>query len=383
MIEFLLVVGLGLVVVFVLVLPWWLSHRRRHLSSRLTHYQAVAEALLENDLTRAREGLKEIVRGDTEDVAAYLRLARIFRREGDHERAATLYRNLRAREISDRTLRLQITAGWVDALFALGRYEEARIAAEELRQLDRRNPLIARVELQDALRAEDYARALKACDQLSKAAPAPGGPRPAAARTHVAVRLMDAGQPREARRALEQAVAEEGDYAPALFWLGEAHNRQNEFQKAADTWTLLLRKAPASAAGVVDRIEKVYFEMGRFSELGSLYDELAASPDSAPVLRLASARMALRRGEVAESLAQVEDLLEKDPTLPGAHEWRAFLLLEAGRPEDARRHLKERVESRVTVPAERPCPGCSRPVPWIEVRCPQCGTWQGAPFSNG
>ncbi len=380
MIEFLLVLGLVLVVVFVLVLPWWLGRRRRHLTSRLTHYQAVAEALLENDLTRAREGLKEIVRTDTEDVAAYLRLAHVLRREGDHERAAALYRNLRAREIADHKLRLQITAGWVGELFALGQFEEARVAAEELRRLDRRHPLIARVELQDALRARDYGRALKACDQLSKVGPVPGGPPPAAARTHVAAQLMEAGQPRDARRALEQAVAEDGGYAPGLFWLGEAYNRQNDFEKAAQTWTLLLRKAPASAAGVVDQIEKVYFEMGRFSELGNLYDELAAQPDSAPVLRLASARMALRRGEIEEGLAKVEELLARDPSLPGAHEWRAFLLLEAQRPEEARRCLKERVESRVTTAAGRPCPSCARILPWTTIQCPHCGTWQEAPF---
>ncbi len=381
--EFLLLLALALIVVFVLVLPWWLSQRRRHLTSRLSRYQAVAEALLENDLPGAREGLKEIVRSDTEDVAAYLRLARIFRREGDHERAAALYRNLRARELRDRQQRLDVIAGLVEELFELQRYEEARAVAAELRQLDRRHPLIAQVEFEEALQAPDFERALKACDRLAKSVPAGRGPRPAAARTFVAGRLLDAGQLREARRALEQALEDDGGYAPALLLLGEVHSRKNEFTKAADTWTLLLRKHPAAAAGVIDRLEKAYFEMGRFGELGHLYTELAAAPDSAPMVRLASARMALRRGDVPESLAQVESLLEQEPDLSDAHDWRTFLLLEAGRQEEARQHLKERIEARVAVVAETACPSCSGPVSWATVRCERCAAWLPDPFGHG
>ena len=382
MIEILLLLGLGLLVAFVLILPWWLSHRRRHLTSRVTHYQSVTEALLEDDLPGAREGLKEIIRGDTDDVAAYLRLARVFRRERDHTRAAAIYRNLRAREPKDRRQRLEVVAGLVEELFLLNRYEEARVVAAELRQLDRRNPLIGQVELHDALQAEDWDRALRACEQLAKATVSRQSPRPAAARTYIADRLISAGLLREAKRALDQALAEDGSYAPALLLKGDVHNRQNEFEKAAQTWTGLLRKHPAAAAGVIDRLEKVYFEMGRFGDLGALYGELSSAPESASLIRLANARMALRRGEIDESLAQVEALLEESPDLSDAHDWRTFLLLEAGRADEASRQLKDRIESRVTRASRRPCASCTQPVPWTDIRCPSCSAWQVDPFGD-
>jgi len=374
-IDILLLIGLGLLIAFVLVLPWWLSQRRRHLTSKLTHYQDVAEALLENNLSNAREGLKELIRTDTEDVAAYLRLARVLQREGDHERAIALYRNLRAREIPDRRQRLEVVSGLVEELYLTERYEEARAVVDELRQLDRQNPLIGQVELQDALGAEDWPRALKACDRLAKSTGALKGPRPVAARTFIARKMIEGGSLREARKVLESALAADASYAPALLLLGDLWNRQSEYQKAADSWTQLVRKHPQAAGTALGRLEKAYFEMGRFSELALVYDELATAPGGAPLVGLARARMALRRGQIDEGLSQVETLVEQHPDLHEAHDWHIFLLLEAGRHEDARSALKSRVEGGLTESGAFSCPSCNQAGQWEDVRCDRCGTW--------
>jgi lipopolysaccharide biosynthesis regulator YciM len=381
--EFLIWACLIIVVVAVLIVPVWTSRRKRRLSGKLEQYQTIAEALLESDLPRAREGLKSLIRSDTEDVAAYLRLARILKREGDLERSVALYRSLKARDIRDATIRQQVAAGLTEDLFELERYDEARTAAAELKALDRRHPLVRQVELHEALEAEDWSRALKAVDGIVRSGRGSGGPRPSQVRTLIAARRDAAGQAREARRLLEDALRDEPDYGPALLLLGDLQSRGGEHERATESWKRLLRAHPAAAPSVIARLEKAYFEMGRFSDLGTLYEELsAAAPERSSALELGRVRMALRRGEPGEALRIVDELLERQPGDRPARDWRHFLLLEAGNTAGARAGLKELAEGSLAEPESPACPQCGHRNDVLDVRCTNCRAWQPDPFAR-
>jgi lipopolysaccharide assembly protein B len=371
-----------LLVAVVLIAPMWGGQKRKVLSGKLAHYVTISELLVDGDLARAREAFKEIIRQDTEDVAAYLRLAKILRREGDLERSVSIYRSLLARDLSDRTMRLAVLQGLVEDLFLLGFYGEARTAVEQLRQLDRRHPLIARVELQEALERQDWNAALKSTEALARGDRSAGGPRPAQVRVEIAARRAEAGQIAGARRVVEEVLREEPDYGPALLLLGDLHARENDNQKAADVWRRLLQARPLAAVFVVNRLEKAYFEMGRFGDLSELYRELVrADSESSGPLQLARARMALRRGEPEEALRIVEELLDRDPgDLAGQH-WRLYLQLHIGRTTDAEGRLKELVDESVDAMGRFACPRCSAPAEPQEVRCKRCRTWLPDPFA--
>lgn len=372
---------LAVVVVAILLSPLWFGRRRRGLTSMLTRYQEITEALLEQKLPQARETLKEIVRADTEDVAAYLRLARVFRREGDLERAVALRRSLTARELKDRKLRVELLEGLVVDLLMLRRYGEARAVAATLRGVDRRNAQIARAEFHAALHREDWATALKTVAAISRAGADRGDPEPFQLRTYIAQRRAEAGEVREARRLLEDALKANPQYAPAQLLLGDLWMDAGEAERAAEVWAGLLRQRPESAAQVIPRIEKAYFEMGRFGELGRLYGELVAEAGPrAGALRLALARMALRKGEAAEALRIVEELSPGESTGDAVFCWRLFFLLESGGTQQAQAALKERIEGEVNVPPDPTCLHCGASVAATVARCPQCLGWLPDPF---
>jgi lipopolysaccharide biosynthesis regulator YciM len=381
MVEVLVLGVILLLVAVVLIAPMWGGQKRKVLTGKLAHYEAISDLLVDGELGRAREALKEIIRQDTEDVAAYLRLARILRREGDLERSVSIYRSLLARDPSDRSLRLQILRGLVEDLFLLGFFGEARTAAEQLRQLDRRHPLIARVELQEALERQDWNAALKAIETLARGDESGGGPRPAQVRVEIAARRAEGGQIAGARRVVEDVLREDPDYGPALLLLGDLHARESDYQKAAEVWRRLLQARPTAALFVVNRLEKAYFEMGRFGDLSDLYRDLVrAEGDSSGPLELARARMALRRGEPEEALRIVEELLDRDPgDLPGQY-WRLYLMLHTGRTADAEAQLKELVDESVDGMGRFACPRCSAPAEPQEVRCKRCRAWLPDPF---
>jgi len=381
-IEVLLLIVLGVLVIVVLLLPLWIGRRKRQLSSRLAQYQDITEALLEGDLAQAREALKALIRTDTEDVAAYLRLAKILRREGDLERSVAVYRSLRARNVAEKGLRQRILAGLAEDLFRLGRYPEAREIAGELRQIDRKDPLIWQVEAHEALEREDWPAASKAAEALTRSGRGYPGPKASQLRTHIAAQRAAAGQLREGRKLLEELLRDDPECAPALLLLGDLRTRQGDHEKAAEAWTRLLRSRADAAPQVVGRLEKAYFEMGRFSDLSALYEELASSSTgNTGALRLARARMAYRRGEVDEALRLVDDLLEKMPENRPARDWRLFLQLERGGSAEARSYLKDAVEEALDVPQPPTCPHCGRPSAAAAVRCGNCRRWLPDPFT--
>jgi len=379
--EVLIVVGVALLALLIVGLPFLIGRRRHPLSGKLSQYQLVTEALVDGNLADAREALTALIRTDTEDVAAYVRLARVLRREGNLERAVTVYRSLRAREIRDRVLRQQVLAGLTEDLYRLGRFDEARVVGEELRQIDRRHPLIYLVEVHDAIERADWAAAQKAADGLRRSGRGYAGPRSGQIRTHIAGRRAEEGELREARRILEDALRDEPDYGPALLLLGDLRAREGDPQKAVEVWERLLKAHPAATRQVLERIEKAYFELGRFSDLSSLYEGLAASTKE-PALHLARARMALRRGDPDEAARIVEDLLEEHPTDRAARDWRILLLLDAGRIDEAREVLKQGLEASILQPQGASCRECGTPAPAVTVRCAQCGAWLPDPLAG-
>jgi len=376
----LMIAILAVLVAVVLLLPFW-GRRRRVLTSMLTRYQTIAEALLDGDLARAREALKAIIREDTDDVGAYLRLARVFRKEGELERAVALRRSLIARDLKDKSVRREVLEGLITDLILLRRFMEARAVAETLKSLDRRNPLIARAEFYASLEQEDWGAALKALRPMKRAGADAGEPEPFQLRTYVAERKSAAGQVREARKLLEEALKANPRFAPALLLLGGLWSREGDHEKAAQVWTRLLRERPETAPHVVGKLEKAYFEMGRFGDLARLYEDLVAEEGgTVPVLRLAWARMALRKGDVAEGLRLIEELPEQPSGEARELCWRLYFLLESGQVDAARGLLKDVVETVLNRPPDPPCIHCGRPVEPHLVRCPHCLGWLPDPF---
>ncbi len=375
-VQHLILWGAIIMALALLCLPFLFGRRKRQVDSRLEQYQAIAYALLDKDLPLAREGFKSIIRADTEDIAAYLRLARVLREEGDRERAVAIYRTVLARQISDRQMKLQALVSLTEDLYYLKRTEEARSAALELKALAKKHPLIWQIELSDSLAHQDWSRALKALDQLDHADRGYSGVKPNQARTYIARQKASAGQTREGIKILEDVIRNDPNYGPARLLLGDLLMDQEKYQKAIEAWQRLLKKYPAMTPFAHGRLEKAYFELGRFGELGVMYEELASDmSDTDPSTQLARVRLALKRGEPADGLQIVEDLIERDPANDNARIWLVYLMLESGRESEAHGLLKEMAENRLLSPQSSSCANCGSNYTPETVRCPGCRNW--------
>lgn len=367
---------LVVVAVSVLVLPLWGARERKGLKSMLARYQAITDALLGDDLPRARDELKDLIRTDTDDVGAYLRLAKVFRREGRHDRAVAIHRSLTARDIGDRGLKQEVLSGLAEDLVHLQQYAEARPVVEALRQIERRHPLFHRVTLHQALEQEDWEGARRALGALRRGGKLASEGEADAVRTWIAARQAASGQESEACKLLEEVLRDRPEYVPATLLLGDLWVGRGEFERAAALWTDLLERRVVVAPHLIQRLEKVYFELGRFGELERLFEAAMAREGSGcGALRLALARMALRKGEAERALALMEEALQRDPQDPEARQWYLYLLMEAGRGEEARRALKTELEAALALAQSQRCPYCRQAIDGATVRCPHCAHW--------
>jgi lipopolysaccharide biosynthesis regulator YciM len=377
-----LLIILVLAVAAVVLLPIWRTRRRKSVSL-LARYQTITEAVLAGDLARAREELKEIIRGDTEDVGAYLRLTQILQREGDYERAVAVRRSLLARDIRDRDAKLAIYRGLLEDLMHLKRFDEAVHVAEELRHLDRRSALAARAQIEVALEQDEGETALHALDRLRRSDE--DAYREEAPRVRVAVAWirLQQGERKEACKLLEEALKLDEGFMPAVLLLGDLWGEDGEHERAVELWTQFVRQHPAAAGHLVSRLERAFFELGRFGDLERFYESVIVSDGGpAAALRLALARMALRKGHAGQALALVEELLQLEPEHAIAREWRLYLLGEAGRGAEARQILKQAVDASMMSSEETKCPHCGKANQLIALRCIACGAWLPDPASG-
>lgn len=368
-----LVVAAAIAVIF---FPLLFAARRRGDTALLARYQEIIEALLTGEVGRAREQFKEIVRADTEDVAGFLRLARIFRQSGDVERSLAVHRSLLARDLRNRRLRLAAWEGLITDLLLLHRFQEAQVAGEQLEALDRRNPYARRAAFYYALEREEWTAAFEALAALKRSGTVRGDPEPFQVRTFVAGRLSEAGDLREARRLLDEARKANPRFVPAALLLGDLWSREGNHAEAAAVWTELLRDRPEAAPHVIPRLERAYFETGRFSDLAQLYEELAAQVGArVPILRLALARIALRKGDAQSALRAVEtDGASRTGDIQTIC-WRCYYLLEVGETAAAQALLKETIEAAIAEPESPICLHCGSAVPANAARCASCLGW--------
>lgn len=376
-----LIVLLVLLAAAVVALPVWRTRRRKAVGL-LTRYQTIAGALLDEDWKRAGDELKEIIRADTEDLGAYLRLARLLQRQGDRERAILVRRSLLARDLRDREAKIEIHGGLLEDLLRLKRFEEAARVAEELRHLERRSARLARAELEIALELEQPEEAQRALDRLRRTDEDAYRREAPRARTALASLALKRGDRREAERLLHEALKVDGDWLAALLLLGDHWCEAGEHERAVELWTDYVRRSPEGAGHLVNRLERAFFELGRFGDLERFYESLLAEGRPAAPLRLALARMALRKGDAARALGWIEDLLQLEPAHAAAQTWRLYLLGEAGRAEEARKRLRQAVDATLAGAEEATCPECAQANPLTALRCPACRAWLSDPVSG-
>ena len=372
----LLIVILGAILAFIGV-PWWMSRRRETPAYDPTQsYLSAIDALIRGDRPGAIGPLRELARNDAGNIGVYLRLGDLVRRMGYPERAYRLHADLLARGEADPAELRGVYRSAIEDLLLLDKPEDLRRTAEGLIALDRKDPIALRAMVVCLEREGDRERALSFLDEWAQATPGETEPTPAQMRIHIARRHLESGHLREAGKLLEEAIKMTPDGAVGRVFLGDLYALEGNLEKACAEWLAYVRESGYRSAQVFARLEKAYFEMGRFGDLVSVYEGLAGGKSGNLHAAVALADMHRRRGRIADAVRQLESVLEQQGDNQEARRELIGGLLQTGRTEQALRELDILMQAVGPRGNGEGCSSCGASGHDLWVRCDRCNTWQ-------
>jgi len=339
-----------------------------------TPYQRGITALLAGDREEALAAFAETVRVDSDNLDAYIHLGNMLREQGEAERALQLHRELTVRSGQSTVQQKSVRESLVLDLIALGRPDQAVQEAIHLRELDRRNGSSLKVLLKAYEAAHEWERAFEVRSEIAKLSGERGGEALARYRAAIGESLLRASKIDEAKRHFKEALRWEKNHPAALLRLGDIYYERDRRERAIVLWKGLAATHPALAHIVLERLETAYFEKGRFSEMGRMYEEmLARNPGDVRIL-VALARMHIKKGDLAEASRTLNEALEIEPNSLSA---RLLLVTVFRRRGELSRALDE-METllRGIQGGERfTCSACGAASEEYWTRCPSCQAW--------
>jgi lipopolysaccharide biosynthesis regulator YciM len=366
--------GAGLILaLIVLLLVYRRESAERTKSPVRDHHLAALEALADREDDLALGELQAAVQLGQGGVDAYLRLADIYRAQGKLQKAIHIHRSLGVSEGNSPDLRHRILRGLAEDYLAAGRWDDALQQLEELRKIDARDPAIQRRLSQVHLRRKDADRAQQA---LKRAHKLEGESRPdelailhaELARHHMAEQAW-----REARKAIQESLKQDADCLAALKLSADLYLNEGKEQDAADEMQRATLTGQPGSEQDYPRMEKQFFEIGRYHEIQFVYQELLSlHPDFWPA-RFALAVILEKRGRRDEGVALLDPAMTADDTVAGRA---AAQLLDWGEEKLARTWLERwSGEAAPTIDAYR-CRSCGAEHGKPRWYCPACSAFK-------
>lgn len=307
-------------------------------------FREALACLLAHDLDGAEEALASIVRGDSDQIEAYLDLAELYRTRGEIGRAIRMHQNLLLRSdlgAPDRDRALRGLA----ADFRQGGFLQRAIAAyEEL--LDRRPKDVEVLRALARLQADarNHERAIALQRRLDKLEPDVRGGE-AELLVEAAEAAQAEGRLDDARKLAKRAVRRGADQPRAHLLTGTLEAERGKLKQALAAWRRALDLDPRIGAEVYPRIESALSEAGREDDFKALLREMIEARPGDTTARLALVRFLAARGDAEEALGEATALIERDPDDLRARAARARAALAAGRDADALKALAALLEA--------------------------------------
>jgi lipopolysaccharide biosynthesis regulator YciM len=335
--------------------------------------------LLDGEKEKAIQKLKLAVSQDTSNVDAYIRLGDLLRRDGKSDRALQLHLSLMVRpgishkekgsialslakdyvHLKEPSKAISTLQNWIDKTPKDIRAKEVLLSLYEDQKL-----------WKDAYRLQQ--------DILSRKKPLDTSLL-ALYRAFIGEVYLREGNFHQARDALKEALKIDKNCVPALISLGDLSFSSKNVEEAMDFWRRIFKETPFFAPLVFSRLEKAYYDRGRFGELEDIYEELVdRSPEDTRSL-FALAELYRKKGKDGEAMRIFERILDLKPNSNGMQSALSGLLdisLQQKNLEKAREHARALSDLMNSGKESYTCSQCgyeSRKYLW---RCPECSEWK-------
>jgi lipopolysaccharide biosynthesis regulator YciM len=296
-----------------LFIIYWFSTKGNEEKTQQNTYLSALEYLVAGNDRLAIEKLKETVKADSDNIEAYIKLGDILRERGLRNNAIRIHRDLTLRSgLAD-----EIKAKIYTSLFYdyLGDDNKRAIeAAKTVLRLDSQvNSRFLEAFLKLLIQTEEWDQALQLLkdhgDKFTNAVNKTEALLKVFKGCHLEVQQLF----KEARIWFKDALKIDEACPAAHYFLGKSYLKENRREDAVKVWTKFCRQFPQKSYFLYTELEKVWFDLGRFTDAENLYLDLLNQNPKNLFAGLALARIYSKKGDHENALEIIQQMEEYFP----------------------------------------------------------------------
>ena len=330
----------------ILLFLWvWSGKRKRLKKSLSSPYTEALSALINGDKIKAMNKLREVVKHDTDNLDAYLKLGDIYRDYGKNLQALRVHQSLTIRKNLTNYQKLSIWKSLLQDHRLLKEWDEAIKYSEMITELDRNN-MWARKELLEIYKEKgDWDGAVEAAKSIQKQEKKKNVETLALYQIQQGLEYRKKGEERDARIRFKNALKTSSNCAAAHYFIGASYLSEGRKKDAVDSWRKFVKTDPKHAYLVFDELEEVLYDLGNFDQSEKIYQEILDLDDGNVSALVALSDLNERKGDRKESIRILRRAIDKDKSSLRAKAYLIQMLLGPDISDEIRENLQSLIQS--------------------------------------
>ena len=333
-------------------------------------------AIIDGDMEAALNSFKQAVREEPQSIDAYLRLGDVLRETGDVPRAIQIHRELTVRTGVPKDAMARIMLSLARDYARSKRWDRASATYETLLKLSSQHETALREVLEVYEEMGEWDKAYLTRREISKITRVDDTHDLALYKAYVGKRYLDGGRLKEAESSLKDAIKIDSDCVPGFLYLGDLYYQEGKIDDAISSWRRIVTTYPEVAYVTFRRLEKAFYEKGRFEKIIDLYnDVLERNPGDVRTL-MTLAYIQRRKGNLDDAISLCKTALDFEPGSRSVKQALARLYYEKGEIELSLKTMVEAFNGFPTDDETYTCENCGYKVNEALWRCPRCKHWE-------
>ncbi|MFZ1948405.1 MAG: tetratricopeptide repeat protein [bacterium] len=351
------------------------TEKRKRAAGKNPYIEGIS-ALLDGEYGAALTSFREAVRSEPQNVDAYLRLGDALRESGDLARATQIHRELTVRTTIPKTTMARVLLSLARDYRKAERLDRAAAIYEQVRELRPRDEKAMNEMLDVYEQLGEWDKAYLVRRDVSKIKRVDDTHALALYKAYVGKSYLDSDNLKEAESSLKDALKIDSECAAAYLYLGDVYYATGSIDDAISSWRRIVTLFPAIAYTTFKRLERAFYEKGRFEKIVDLYNDVLERNPSDVTTIMTLANIHRKKGNIEEALRLCKAALEVDPGSRKVKQALARLYYEKGDVEASLKAMVEAFNGFSSDEEHYVCRNCDYKSNEVLWRCPRCRHWE-------
>lgn len=333
-------------------------------------------ALLDGDNSAALNFLKQSIKEQPQQIEPFLRLGDVLRETGEINRAIQIHRELTVRTGIDKATLARVYLSLARDYSKGMRLDRAMAVYEKALEIDPENEKAMEELLKVCEDLGEWEKAYSVRREISRIRKADDTRMLALYKANTGKFYLDKGDLKSAESNLKDALRIDSDCVAAYLHLGDYYYQAGEIDSAISAWRRLVTMFPQIAYITFSRLEKAFYEKGRYEKIVDLYNDLLErNPrDVRTLMNLANIHR--KKGNFDEAIRLCQTAIEIDPSSRRVKQALARLYYEKGETERSLMTMVEALNGFSADEENYTCRNCGYRSNEVLWRCPRCRAWE-------